>query len=409
MKTELQRGVTARLGWQVDATHAIHLGETSGSGAIVFATPSMINLIEHAAREALKPFLDEGEESVGVSVDVHHIAATPIGAAVHAEATVTKVDGRLIDFHVVAYDGLEEIGHGVHRRAVIRMDRFLEKLGDKVSRMPETSMLPIDRQPNSGDLPSLETLVVEVAGPVVTIRLDRPRKLNAVNLKMTEDWERVNDWLAGHRELRIAVVTGSGEAFCAGDDVPEVGTLTPQQARTLSLRQARLYLAWETLPQVFIAAINGRALGAGCVAAYSCDLRICATSAELGMPEVRLGWPPGYGIAQLTAIIGKARTLELCLTGDPISARKALDIGLVHEVVPSTQLHQAVGKLSAKLLAQPAEALRSTKVAIHRDEGITAKTAYLADTEAYIACLQTRDAAEGIAAFREKRTARFSG
>jgi enoyl-CoA hydratase len=411
MKSGLLRGTTARLGWQVDATQVIHLGPTLPDGAIVFATPSMINLMEHAAREALKPYLDEGEESVGVTVEVQHTAATPVGAEVFADATVTHVDGRLIDFEVVAHDGVEQIGRGTHRRAVIRMDRFNEKLRDKVSQSQTqgTNMHPDTNPPNTADLPPLETLRVAVTGPVVTITINRPRKLNAVNVQMTDDWERVNAWLAGHQELRVAVVTGSGDAFCAGDDVPEVGTLSAEQARQLSLRQARIYLAWERLPQIFIAAINGSAFGAGCVAAYSCDLRVCATSAELGMPEVKLGWSPGYGLAQLTAIIGKPKALELCLTGRSISARQALEYGLVNEVVPFSRLSASVKKLADQILAQPPEAVRATKRAIHLDEGLAAKVAYLADTEAYIACLETKDAVEGIAAFAEKRPPRFSG
>lgn len=409
MKSNLQPGTTAQLEWSVDATNSIHLGETTPAGAIVFATPSMINLMEHAARQALLPFLDEGEESVGVTVEVHHTAATPLGDKVVGEATVTRVDGRVVDFEVVARDGVEQIGHGTHRRAIIRMDRFHEKLREKVSQhnLSEVDMPTSDTRPNRGELPALQTLLVSVSGAVVTITLNRPRKLNAVNVQMTDEWEIVNAWLAGHPELRIAIVTGAGEAFCAGDDVPEVGTLTADQARQLSFRQARIYLAWEELPQVFIGAINGSALGGGCVVAYSCDLRVCATSAELGMPEIKLGWSPGYGLAQLTAIVGKARALELCLTGNSISAQKAHDWGLVHQVVPLGRLMPSVDQLANQLLAQPLEALRATKRAIHRDEGITAKVAYLADTEAYISCLETSNAVEGIAAFREKRPPRY--
>jgi enoyl-CoA hydratase len=409
MKPGLQPGITAQLGWSVDATNSIHLGETSPAGTIVFSTPSMINLMEHAARKALLPFLEEGEESVGVTVEVHHTAATPLGAQVMADATVTSVDGRLVDFEVVARDGIEQIGHGKHRRAIIRMDRLQEKLREKVSEneLPEMNMSTSCLEPNRGELSPLETLSVSVTGAVVTITLNRPRKLNAVNLQMTADWERVNAWLGGHPELRIAIVTGAGDAFCAGDDVPEVGTLTADQARQLSHRQARMYLAWERLPQVLIGAINGSAFGAGCVAAYSCDLRVCASGAELGMPEITLGWSPGYGLAQLTAIVGKAKALELCLTGNSISAQKALQWGLVNEVVPLARLMTSVNLLADRLLGQPLEALRATKRAIHRDEPLSAKVAYLADTEAYISCLETSNAVEGIAAFREKRAPRF--
>jgi enoyl-CoA hydratase/carnithine racemase len=169
-----------------------------------------------------------------------------------------------------------------------------------------------------------------------------------------------------------------------------------------------MYLAWERLPQVFIAAVHGNALGAGCVAAYSCDFRIAAADARFGMPEIRLGWPPGYGVAQLAAMVGKARALELCLTGEAIAARTALEYGLVHSVVPRLRLLPAARELAETLLRQPPEALRQTKRLIHLDEGLLPKATHQADTDAYIRCLELPDAREGIAAFREKRAPGFS-
>ncbi|MFO1008023.1 MAG: enoyl-CoA hydratase-related protein [Planctomycetaceae bacterium] len=407
MRQGLIPGLTATLPRVVTPDVAIHLGADQPRGAVVFSTPSMINLMEYAARELLKPFLEPGEESVGVTVQVEHLAATPLGARVEAEARVTAVNGKLVDFEVIARDEIDVIGRGTHRRAVIGVEKFAARLNEKVAKLPETAMVPIDVTPNSGELPELETLLVSVEGAVATIALNRPKKLNAVNVQMTSDWEVVNSWLAGHPGIRVVIVTGAGTAFCAGDDVPEVGTLTLDAARELSHRQARLYLAWERLPQVFIAALQGPALGGGCVAAYSCDFRIAAHGANLGMPEIKLGWPPGYGIAQLTALVGKARALELCLTGKQITASQGLAYGLVHEVVPANRVLPVAKELAVQLLAMPAEALRETKRLVHADEGVTPKQTYLADTAGYIRCLELPDAKEGIAAFREKRPAKF--
>lgn len=407
MKPGLHPGHTATLQWSVRAEHCIHLAADRPRSVAVFATPSMINLMEHAAREAIRPFLDEGEESVGASVQIEHVAATPIGAVATAEARVTQVQGRLVDFEVVARDRLEIIGRGTHRRAVVAVDRIAAKVQEKSSQLRESAMIPIDVAPNPGPLPKLSTMIVETSGAVVWVTLNRPEKLNAVNAQMTSDWERVNAWLAGHPELRVVVVTGAGTAFCAGDDVPEVGTLSMADAQQLSYRQARMYLAWERLPQVFIAALNGLALGAGCVAAYSCDFRIATHAAVLGMPEVKLGWPPGYGVSQLTAIVGKARALELCLLGESIPANTALDIGLVHQVVPSGRLRPAVEAIAARLTALSADAVRETKRLVHADESLASKQNYLADTAAYIRCLETPNAREGIEAFKAKRTPKF--
>ncbi len=408
MKDGVHPGLTATLSWQVGPQHVIHLGaDGPGPGAVVFATPSMINLMEHAALNLLQPYCDPGETSVGVRVNIEHLTATPIGVAVTAEARVTQVEGRLVDFEVTASDAVDVIGKGTHQRAVIRTAKFAERLKEKVSKLPGGSMTPVTIAANTGELPSLPTLEVDVDGAVANVTLNRPAKNNAVNQQMTADWEAVNSWLAGHPELRVVTITGSGNAFCSGDDVPEVGTISLDAARELSLRQARMYLAWEQLPQVFVASIQGYCLGGGLVLANACDLRIAAVSSKFGMPEILLGWPPGYGVAQLTASVGKSRAMELCLMGQQITARQALEWGLVHEVVPPQRLNGAVADCVKRLLALPKDALTEVKRLVHLDEGMTPKIAYLADTAAYIRSLALPAAQEGIAAFREKRPPRY--
>jgi len=414
MKSGLSIGHTAELHWSVRPEDTIALSDGQTGGA-VFATPAMVNLMEYTARAALKPFLDDGEESVGVRVDVEHLAATPLGAAVRGVARVTAIDGRLVDFEVTAFDAAEAIGRGTHRRAVIRVERFADRLASKTATLAQSNSPPDERRmsalasltPITGPPPRLATISIAASGAVATITMQRPDKLNAVNQAMTADWEQALAWLAGSADIRVVILTGAGRAFCTGDDVLEVGMLEMAAARQLSWRQARVYLALEELPQVFIAAVNGPALGAGCVCAYSCDFRIASHAAEFGMPEILLGWPPGYGVAQLTALVGKARAMELCLLGKPISARAALDIGLVHQVVPQGRLMSAAQSLAGELLARSPAALAETKRLIHGDEGLVPKTAYLADTEAYIRCLAGPDAREGIAAFRDKRPSRF--
>ncbi len=417
MKPALQIGHVAELQTAVDAAQAIAIGK-SGS-AVVFSTPAMINLMEHAARAALRPYLEEGEESVGVDVQVEHLAATPVGVEVRATARVTDIQQRVIAFEIEAFDGADKIGQGTHRRAIIRTERFAEKLAEKRSRI--TSGDPASAghgrlAPNTGPLPSLSTIAIERRGAILQVTLNRPEKLNAVNDQMTGDLEQLVGWLAGHgpaadsdNAVRVVIITGAGRAFCAGDDVKEVGTLDMETARRLSHRQSRLYLAFERLPQVIIAAVNGPALGGGCVMAYSCDMRIASHAASFGMPEIKLGWPPGYGVAQLTAIVGKAKALELCLLGRSISVRDALAAGLVNEVVAVNQLASRAEQVAEELLTMPPLALAATKRLVHADEGLHTKTAYLADTDAYIRCLETDDAREGIAAFGEKRPGNFKG
>jgi enoyl-CoA hydratase len=410
MKAGLTIGHAARLSAWVASDQVIHLGRESGQpGAIVFSTPAMINLMEHAARRALEPYLEAGEDSVGVRVTVEHLAATPIAAAVRTEARVVAVDGRQVDFEVEAHDHAELIGRGSHRRAVIRLDRLADRLKQKSNQLPQGMVIPMQLSPEPGELGLFSTLVIDRRDAVLVVTLNRPKQLNALSIAMTDEWRRLLAWLAAHPEVRVVVVTGSGKAFCAGDDVKQVATLDIEAARQLSHQQAEAFLAMEGLPQVFIAAVNGHALGAGCVWAYSCDFRIAAHDARFGMPEILLGWPPGYGIAQLTALVGKAKALELCLTGRQLTAQEALACNLVQRLVPQSQLLPAAFQLAAELLAKPPLALSETKRQVHGDEGSHAKTAYLADTAAYIRCLDTPDAREGIAAFTEKRPPQFGG
>jgi enoyl-CoA hydratase len=404
MKPGLNPGQVGELTWIVDPTMTITLGGLPE--ATVFSTPNMIMLMERAAREALRPYLEPGEESVGVAVQVEHLGPAVLGATVRGVARVTGIDGRRVTFDLQAFAGEREIGRGTHRRALVQLSRLI----DNIAKATGDAGRAMNLDARKADLPRLETIQVEVADRIATVTLNRPQALNAVNVQMTGELEQVVAWLAGHpEEVRVVILTGAGDAFCAGDDVKELAGLDLPTARTLSLRQANVYLAFERLPQPIIAAVHGAAFGAGCVAAYSCDVRLASHAARFAMPEINLGWPPGYGIAQLTALIGKARALELSLLGTPISAARALDWGLVNETLPDAMLMPRALELATRLLAQPAAALRETKRLIHADEGQLPKVTHRADTDAYIRCLETPDAREGIAAFAEKRPPRFTG
>ena len=404
MKPGLKIGDVGGLVWIVDPSMVITLG--GDARATVFSTTNMILLMERSAREAIRPFLEPGEESVGTEVNIQHLSGAGIGSTVRGEARVTGINGKKIHFEVSSFEGDRLLGRGTHTRALVSVERLVENLA-KQNGSEERAM---NLKANTGSLAALKTVHVDVVQRIATVTLNRPRVLNAVNAEMTGDLEQVIAWLLGHPEdVRIVMLRGAGAAFCAGDDVKELPSFTPEFARELSLRQAELYLALERIPQPVIALVHGDAMGAGCVAAYSADMRIATHDARFGMPEIKLGWPPGYGIAQLTALIGKSRALEMCLMGEPISATKALEWGLVSEVVPGATLTKRGLQIAEKMLQMPAEALRATKRLVHLDEGSQPKVAHRADTEAYIRCLQLHDAQEGIQAFVEKRAPRFRG
>jgi enoyl-CoA hydratase len=404
MKATLKPGDNGELTWIVDSSMVIVLG--GDARATVFSTPNMILLMERAAREALRPVLEEGEESVGVEVNVQHLGGAGIGATVRGVARVKAVDGRRVQFDIEAWAGDRLIGSGTHTRSVVQVSRLIENL----AKLSGEEHVVMNLATNSGSLPPLSTVTVAVSNRIATVTLNRPKSLNAVDVQMTGDLESVVAWLAGHpHDVRIVILTGAGTAFSAGDDVKELSALSLDISRTLSLRQAQLYLAFERLPQPVIAAVNGDAFGAGCVAACAADLRIASHAARFAMPEIRLGWPPGYGIAQLTALIGKSRALELCLTGNSITAPTALEWGLVNEVVSGITLMKATRQLAERMLEMPAAAMRETKRLVHLDEGSQPKVAHRADTEAYLRCLELPDAKEGLAAFAQKRKPKFTG
>jgi enoyl-CoA hydratase/carnithine racemase/predicted thioesterase len=402
MKPGFQVGAIGELIWNVDSSMVITLG--GDPRATVFSTPNMIMLMERAAREALRPYLETGEESVGTDVQIQHVSGAGIGSVVRGQARATQIDGKRIQFDVEAWCGDRQLGLGKHTRALVKLERLIENLEKQNQEGPRAMRLT----PNESELPTLKTLLVEISGKLITVTLNRPGSLNAVNAEMTADFEKLVCWLLGHKDqYRVVMLRGAGDAFCAGDDIKELPGFTPEFSRELSLRQAELYLAWERLPQIVIALVHGDAMGGGCVAAYSADFRIASHDARFGMPEIKLGWPPGYGIAQLTHLIGKARALEMCLLGEPIQAQRAFDWGLVHELVPRGQLAQRGQWWAERLLKLPAEAIRQTKMLVHLDEGSQPKVAYRSDTEAYIRCLQLPDATEGIRAFIEKRPPNF--
>lgn len=404
MKPGLKIGDAGELTWLVDPTMTITLGGVPQ--ATVFSTPNMIMLMERSAREALRPFLEDGEESVGVEVQIEHTGAAVLGSTVRGIAKVTEMDGRRVGFEVWAYVGDREIGRGKHRRAVVKLDRLVAN----VMQLLKEEDRVMNLKPATGELGELETLTVEVSNRIASVTLNRPRASNAINLKMTDELERLVAWLAGHpQEARVVVLSGAGDAFCGGVDLKVVAGLSLEAARTLSLRQANICLALEQLPQPVIAAVNGPAFGGGCTVAYSCDLRLASHAARFAMPEIQRGWTPGFGLAQLAALVGKARALQMCLTGDAVTAAQALEWGLVNELVPGTMLMKSAQQLAERMLLLPAEALRQTKRVIHLNEGQLPKVAHRADTEAYLRCLELPDAQEGIQAFVEKRPPKFEG
>ncbi len=410
MKAGLVPGVTGDVSRKVTRNVTITLGSPPYArdggtshpegGATVFATPYMIELMEHAARKAVEPYVDTDEETVGAEVNIRHLAATTPGQQVRARARLVSIEGRKLLFEIEAHDETQKIGEGTHTRIVITTSRFREKLGqsDEPAAMTAAQFAP----------ESCEAILYQSEGGVGHLTLNRPKVLNALNVRMVEEIEALLDHLMGDERTRVLVVTGADRAFCAGDDIREVADLSTDEAEALSHRQARMFHRFHELPQPVIAAVNGPALGAGCVCALFADIRIASYAATFGMPEIKLGWAPGYGNKQLVDAAGQGRALELVLTGESIGAAEAHRAGLVERVVSHGTLLTTADDLARTMLATSPAALRETKRLIHADRSLDARESYRNDTAAYIRCFATDDAREGMAAFLQKRAPNWS-
>jgi enoyl-CoA hydratase/carnithine racemase len=208
--------------------------------------------------------------------------------------------------------------------------------------------------------------VVELSASdgVAWLRLDRPQALNALDRALTTAIDEALDRVAAMADVTVLVVAARGRAFCAGNDIAEMATLSPEEAEALAGRQAVLMDRFSHLPQVTLAAIDGHALGGGCMLALAQDLRIASDRARFGLPEVTLGFNPGYGIARLLDVVGGGVARDLLLTGRTLHASEALRLGLVNRVVAPPTLETSAAAWAAEIARSPRAGLAATKAIV---------------------------------------------
>jgi enoyl-CoA hydratase len=244
---------------------------------------------------------------------------------------------------------------------------------------------------------------------ILTVIINRPSKLNALNHKTMEEIGTVMQQVYDSREIKGVIFTGEGEkAFIAGADISEIAALTEVSSRKFAERGQEIFAMIENCPKPVIAAINGYALGGGCELAMACHIRIAVESAKFGQPEVNLGLIPGYGGTQrLTQLVGKGKALELMMTADTISAQEAKAIGLVNHVVPTqAQLLQLAEEILRKILSKAPLAIEmviSCVNAVYNKE----EDGYQTEANSFSICCKSEDFKEGTKAFLEKRPAKF--
>jgi enoyl-CoA hydratase len=256
-----------------------------------------------------------------------------------------------------------------------------------------------------------ENLLITIEDYIATIVINRPTKLNALNIATINDLNKALKVLSKNKEVRVIVLTGSGEkAFVAGADISEFAHFTIEEGTELASQgQELLFDFIENLKTPVIAAVNGFALGGGLELAMACHFRVASDNAKMGLPEVSLGVIPGYGGTQrLPQLVGKGRAMEMIMTAGVISAEEAKQFGLVNHVVPQADLLAHCNAIAQKIIKNSPFAVGRAIKAVNANfkEG---KDGYETEIKNFGKCFGTQDFKEGTTAFLEKRKPTFSG
>lgn len=250
----------------------------------------------------------------------------------------------------------------------------------------------------------------DLSGPVGLIRLDRPARMNALSRRMLDDLREIFERAADRPDLRAIILTGEGEAFCAGTDIEELTALDVEEARSAALRGQTVCEMIENCTVPVIAAVNGIAAGGGCELALACHLRLAATSARFSLPETKLGVIPAYGGTQrLARVTGSGRALEMVLAGAELTAAEALRVGLVNRVVEPAELMTETEALAREIAALAPLATRACLEAVTRGQDLPLAEGLALEAELFSRLFSTGDMREGTRAFLEKRPPVFQG
>ncbi len=255
-----------------------------------------------------------------------------------------------------------------------------------------------------------QNLVTDLTDRIFTITINRPDKLNALNIQTIAELKQAMQEVYDNDEVRGVIITGAGpKSFVAGADISEIAKLDNQSGKELAAHGHEVFNMIENCPKPVIAAVNGFALGGGCELAMACHIRVASENARFGQPEVNLGLIPGYGGTQrLTRIIGKGRAIELLITGDIISAQDAYRVGLANFLTTPEELMPKCTELLEKVKTKAPLAvgyvIEAANAAFNKK-----LDGFNTEIELFGKCYTTQDFKEGTTAFMEKRKAQFTG
>jgi enoyl-CoA hydratase len=252
---------------------------------------------------------------------------------------------------------------------------------------------------------------VERDGELAVVTIDRQEKLNALNAGVIRELADIFASLASDGAVRAVILTGAGNrAFVAGADIGELAEMDALEAVRLSREGQRVFETIQRCPKPVIAAVGGYALGGGCELALACHLRIASTTARFGLPEVGLGIIPGYGgTVRLPRLVGSSHATEMILTGDPIDAGRAREIGLVTAVVDGEALIAEAKKLARRITKNGPLAVRFALESLQGGLDGTAAEGQSRESALFGLAAGTQDMKEGTRAFLEKRKPTFQG
>jgi enoyl-CoA hydratase len=277
-----------------------------------------------------------------------------------------------------------------------------------------------------------KTLLTDLTDNILTVTINRPDKLNALNKTVIGELGEVVDEIYANKDIRSAIITGAGQkAFVAGADISEFQSLGKAAGEALSARGSDIFFRIASCPRPIAAAVNGFALGGGCELAMACHFRLCTSNAKFGQPEVNLGLIPGYGGTQrLTQLVGRGRALEIMLTGRMVEPTEAQLMGLVNYIVTEpnellTETRKLLAIINEKAPLAVGRIIECANIAagdgynfssnwepapFGGDEPVSEPTnGFQREQQAFGECFGTADMKEGTTAFLEKRKPHFRG
>lgn len=256
-----------------------------------------------------------------------------------------------------------------------------------------------------------KNLIVEIKDKIATIKVNRPKALNALNSETLDDLKNAVEELEANKDVWVVIVTGEGDkAFIAGADILEMKDMTALKGMQFSQKGHEAISGLENMSKPVIAAVNGFALGGGFEVAIACDIIYASDKAKVGFPETTLGILPGFGGTQRAAkLVGLAKAKEMIFTGKMITAQEAYEMGFINKVVPHENLMKEVMELAEKIKSNGPFAVRLAKECINKSLFLDMESALMLEAKDFGLCFATKDQKEGMTAFVEKRKPTFTG